>query len=636
MNAPESRPGPLARLWSRLRSRFVPRRRLGFTREVQVLLSAGLFLLLVLSTLTLFSYRNAIQLLIEERRVQAARTARRVAERISAGAPATADNLPRLAPEARGVILAAADGTRVAAGGLGSSKPLAPLPIDDRPEGALALGPGPELPGVVAGFAPLLVGGERHYVRVDLPAETLAAQQRTLPVLTAVVLGINAALALLLAAFLRHLLNPYRTLLERARRLGEPSDPRGDETAFLLSTFERAVEALERTAAAPVSTSPMEDARDVSRDEDIAALERTLTASLDSGLLLLNRTGEVLAVNPPGAEALSIASPPPGTPVEEVLAERPELLAVLRRAIDTRRGVRRRELSLDTPEGEITLGFSVHPLRREDTTVRGFLVLFTDLTEAQREEAESRLAESLARLGEMAAGVAHELRNSLATLRGYLGLLERRSESESMTPDLIEMRRETDHLQRVVDDFLAFARPGTARIEATRLATVVERAAADPVLDGVRVEIDGGDADEAVIRGDPQLLERAVRNLLHNAAEAERRADRSEGERSDTDRSDAREPPRVRVGLLRHESEVEVRIEDRGPGLPEEVRRRMFQPFTSGRQGGVGLGLALSHRIASLHGGRLRIEDRDGGGTRARLLLPIPDGRNVTGSSKSR
>jgi signal transduction histidine kinase len=252
----------------------------------------------------------------------------------------------------------------------------------------------------------------------------------------------------------------------------------------------------------------------------------------------------------------------------------------------------------------LTVGLTVHPLRRDDGEVRGLLVLFADLTEARRRAEEGRLAESLAQLGEMAGGVAHELRNGLATLRGYLTLIERRPDEDSIADFLSEIRGEADHLERVLQDFLSFARPGTARVQELSLVRLLQRAAADPALDGVAVRVAG---EDVVLRGDPQLLERAVRNLLHNAAQAEREAGR-------------RGPVEVAVAL--EPEGVEIAIEDRGPGLPEEIRARLFHPFATGRRGGVGLGLALAHRIVVLHGGRIRLDDRPGGGTRALLSFP--------------
>lgn len=255
------------------------------------------------------------------------------------------------------------------------------------------------------------------------------------------------------------------------------------------------------------------------------------------------------------------------------------------------------------------LGLTVHPLRRDDGSVRGWLVLFADLTEVQRRAGESRLAESLAQLGEMAGGVAHELRNSLATLRGYLTLIERRPDEESIADYLSEIRHEADHLERVLEDFLAFARPGTARFQELSLTQLARRTAADPALSGVEVRVSAAADTDVRLRGDSQLLERALRNLLHNAAQAEQEAG-------------GRGPIELSIDRLEGDDGVELAVADRGPGLAPEMRERLFHPFATGRRGGVGLGLALAHRIVTLHGGRIRLDDREGGGTRAVLTFP--------------
>jgi signal transduction histidine kinase len=446
-------------------------------------------------------------------------------------------------------------------------------------------------------------------VRIDLPAETLAAQVRALKVLTPSVLLLDAALVLLSLLFLRHLLAPYETLLASARHLGAGEGGQ-DELAFLQSVFERALQSLRQAEAGADS------------EGDLAALERTLSASLQSGLLLLDREGRMLALNDVGAALLGMdgtgAPPSPGTPLSDLLADQPELAALLASAIAEEREVNRQECTLRG--SAITLGLTVHPLRRRaDSTVRGYLVLFADLTGARQKAEESRLAESLAQLGEMAAGVAHELRNSLATLSGYLTLLERRPDPATAAGHLAEIRHETDQLARVLDDFLAFARPGTARPEELSLGRLLRRAAADPALAGLAVEL-AGDLDGVRLRGDPQLLERAFGNLLRNAAEAERAAGR-EG------------PVEVRVRRSDVPGEgVEVTIADRGRGVPPELRDRLFLPFATGRTGGVGLGLAVAQRVVNLHGGRIRLEDRPGGGTEARVSFPAerPDRTNRT------
>ncbi|MFL6235060.1 MAG: two-component system sensor histidine kinase NtrB [Thermoanaerobaculia bacterium] len=570
-----------------------PVRRLGLRREVLILLPVALLLLVVLSTFTLFSYRNAITLLAAERQQEAARVARAVADRLAALPAGTLPGPRELrepAPSARGVALIDAQGEAVAeigelpAGGLlkpaGGGRPVR------QPFG---VGPDDTSPDAVVGFAPLAGG---RFVRVDLPAGALARQRRSLAVLTVAVLSIDAGLAVLLLFFLRHLLVPWEMLLARARQVGGAALSGEDEIELLLGTFDRALAALAGRQGR-------------SAEDDIAALERTHSASLRSGLLLTDREGRVLALTPVGAALLGAELPEPGAPLGRVLAGQPELLDILSAAVAEGTAPQRQECAVQSGGEALTVGLTVHPLRRDDGEVRGLLVLFADLTEARRRAEEGRLAESLAQLGEMAGGVAHELRNGLATLRGYLTLIERRPDEDSIADFLSEIRGEADHLERVLQDFLSFARPGTARVRDLALVPLLQRAAADPALAGVEVRVEG---EDATLRGDPQLLERAVRNLLHNAAQAEREAGR-------------RGPVEVSVA---HDGEggVEVAIEDRGPGLPEEIRARLFHPFATGRRGGVGLGLALAHRIVVLHGGRIRLEDRPGGGTRALLTFP--------------
>jgi signal transduction histidine kinase len=571
-----------------------PARRLGLRREILILLPVALLLLVVLSTFTLFSYRNAIDLLAAERQQEAARLARAVADRV---ALAARDGVPgpltlrEPAPAARGVALLDSRGTVITAiGELPAGDLLAPA-AGRAVESPLGVGPDESSPDTISGFAPLGGAAGRRFVRVDLPAGSLATQRRSLTVLTLSVLSINAGLSVLLLFFLRHLLAPWETLLARAREVSGPAAGE-DEVAFLLGTFEQAVTALagRRTV-----------------EDDIAALERTLSSSLRSGLLLLDREGRVLALNAVGAGLLGVEPPEPGTPIAAALAGQPDLLEVLQPALAEGSAPQRQECTVRSGNETLTVGLTVHPLRRDDGEVRGYLVLFADLTAVQRRAEEVRLAESLAQLGEMAGGVAHELRNSLATLRGYLTLIERRPDEDSIADFLSEIRGEADHLERVLEDFLSFARPGTARFAEVPLGALLRRTAADPALAGFPVVFTPPPEGEVTLRGDPQLLERTVRNLLHNAAQAEREVGRSG-------------PVEVTMALT--PDGVEVAIDDRGPGLPEEIRARLFHPFATGRRGGVGLGLALAHRIVVLHGGRIRLDDRPGGGTQALLSFP--------------
>jgi PAS domain S-box-containing protein len=576
--------------------------RLGLRREVLTLLPLATLLLVLLSTFTLFSFRNAISSLAEARRSEAIRLARNAAESIPGQALPTAASLRQVAPVAQRLALMDAGGAVVASfGDFGAEDLLAPL-AGETLTASLGVGPGGSIPDAVAAFVPLSRRQQPLILRLDLSAAEIARQRRGLRTLAWVVLPINLLLTAYVLLFLKHILEPYETLLARARSAGVAgADETDDEIALLVSTFERAVEALK--------SSPFETA-----EADIAALQRTLAPSLESGLLLLDRGGEVLALNAVGAGLLGLAeNAGNGSDIATLLAPHPRLLQILQRAIERQRGAHRLEETIEIKGRDRILGLTVHALRRDDGSVRGFLVLFADLTESRRRADEERLASGLAQLGELAAGLAHELRNGLATLQGYLTLIDRRPDDGSIDDYVSEIRRESEHLGRVLEDFLAFARPETTRIEIVDLDQLVQRVAADPSLEGHPVTTAAPEQGRSRVRGDGQLLERAIRNLVLNAVQAERQRGRRGS---------------VEIRLREHSDGVDLTIEDRGAGLPDDIRDRLFQPFVTGRPDGVGLGLSMAHRIVTLHGGTLRLEDRAGGGTRT--IVAFPPGTIVT------
>lgn len=234
-----------------------------------------------------------------------------------------------------------------------------------------------------------------------------------------------------------------------------------------------------------------------------------------------------------------------------------------------------------------------------------------DLTEAYRRSREDQLAESLTQLGELSAGVAHEMRNSIATIKGYLELAQRDKKREMLDEYLEELRRESEQMHRVLEDFLSFARPGSVRLAEVDLLRVLMRALEDPALGGqpTRLTQEQREAFEGwTVAGDAQLLERALRNLLANAVAAQMRV--------------GRDKEALEVSLSRVGERIEVALRDHGEGIPPELLPRIFEPFVTGHPKGVGLGLALTRRIVLLHGGTVTLEPSPGGGTVARLSLP--------------
>jgi nitrogen fixation/metabolism regulation signal transduction histidine kinase len=580
--------------------RAVPK--IGFRREVLILVPATLLVVFILAVFTLRSYSNAVETFSEEARAEALGAARSAASKLArerAGAqwPPSSEWLEELAPKAESVILVGPRGETISvAGDAMEESPLLALE-GVVPTETVAIGPGGAAANRVIAFAPLGRSDERHYLRVDFAADALARQRRNVQILTVVVIGLGVGVGLLSTSFARHLLAPLDTLLERARA-AVPETSETDEIPFLLDTFDRALAAL---------------SRDHATDDDISLLGRALTPSLDCGLLLLSTQGRVLALNSMGRTLLGVEEPISGAAYDEVLDRCPEVTAVLARALAGEKVDPRTEVMVAGSAQPRSLGLTVHELRRESLEVRGYLVLFADTTDVQRRAEQRRLSESLAHMGELTAGIAHEMRNSLTSLRGYLSRAEKQTAESPLRQDLDEIRHEADHLKRILDDFLSFAQPGSVRMAEVSLERVVRRAASDLEMAGKAVSIQSSELDgkRALRRvwGDEQLLERALRNLLQNAAESEEEAGRSS--RALT----------VRIDLAAEAPTVVV--EDEGTGLHPEIERRLFVPFSSHKRQGIGLGLALARRILDLHGATLELENREGGGARASIRFPV-------------
>jgi two-component system sensor histidine kinase PilS (NtrC family) len=269
-------------------------------------------------------------------------------------------------------------------------------------------------------------------------------------------------------------------------------------------------------------------------------------------------------------------------------------------------------------------------LKNGDGTASGHVVIFQDVTEVVKMESELRRSERLAAIGELSASIAHEVRNPLAAISGSVQILRRRtgeSEDEGENGRLMEIViRETDRLNRLITDFLQYARPGPLRPETVTIGEAVE----DVVMmfDSVRptgVEVAVELEDGLQIDADPAQLRQLLWNLVLNASEA-----MPEGGTL-----------RIRTAMLPRETSqggaeirrngeldakpagwAEIVVADRGAGIPAEVRERIFDPFYTTKSNGSGLGLAAVHRIVEDHGGIVRLESEVGEGTTVRLKLP--------------
>jgi len=234
-----------------------------------------------------------------------------------------------------------------------------------------------------------------------------------------------------------------------------------------------------------------------------------------------------------------------------------------------------------------------------------------DITDIAELERRTRMAEKLAAVGTISAGLAHEIRNPLNAANLQLQLLERRVKKVSDDPKVLApldtVREEIQRLGALVSDFLTFARPTAINARPTNLCELIEHVASleRPVADEIGVTLlTSCEARDVPVEVDRQRIEQVLLNLLRNALEAVRGQDDG----------------RVEMTVLLDGAGARIVVQDNGPGIDDEVARRIFEPFFTTKETGTGLGMAIAHKIVDMHGGHLDIDGHDG----ARITLVLP------------
>jgi len=410
------------------------------------------------------------------------------------------------------------------------------------------------------------------------------------------VLGLAAAVAIL-SVILAYAVIRF---IAAARSLARGGPRAGGEAAFVTTAMEDALRDLRSQERAMKA-----------RAEASERLSGEIVESLTAGLLVVGLNREVRIINPAGRRMLRIAESASPDDHRRMLGE-PALSEVIDECLATKVPISRRAVRLpEARHGATHLGVTVSPLFDNNADLHGVICLFTDLTAVKALEEQLRLKESLATVGELTAGIAHEFRNGLATIHGYSKLIDLNALPPNYRNYVEGIRAEAESLSQVVTNFLQFARPAQLTLAPVDLRAICERTAEELRTEARTL---GGDitvrGEFGSLEGDEVLLRQAFSNLLRNAVEA---------------CTGASLAPVVVIQSEIDQAQQMMRIvvDDNGPGIKPEQRDQVFRPFFTSKRNGTGLGLALVQKIIVFHNGRITIGTSPLGGASLQVSLPI-------------
>ena len=455
---------------------------------------------------------------------------------------------------------------------------------------------------------PIPAGAGGSLLVLTLERPNLAYLDDSRRLLMVVFIGSLLVVGLVYILLAKFIFSPFRRLKETAEQAGRPMTNDSDETEAVIEEYERVIRQLTQTRAELISLN-----EEVSRRADSLELfNRYLMDSSRSGIVTLDHDGKVAAVNDIAISMLGFddADKFIGFPYGQLFADCGPLIRDIEQALHEDEGWGYHEYADPTSDRvEISLGVTLTDIRDSDRKTTGLFLMINDLTEVSRLRHELESRKRLAALGEMAGGLAHQIRNSLGAIGGYGALLKKRLKRDGLPSDQAEqLLDETHEAGELITRFLSFARPFEYSAELVDLGQLVGES-----LESFRVRDDNEQVtlrtvlpSGVKVQADPILFKQAIGNLVNNAID-----------------SYGSEGGEVEVRVETEANRALIKISDQGCGIPAEKVDQIFTPFFSSRPSGTGLGLSLVAKILDLHSGHVSVQSVVGQGSQFTLSLPL-------------
>ncbi|HEX6083063.1 MAG TPA: ATP-binding protein [Thermoanaerobaculia bacterium] len=346
---------------------------------------------------------------------------------------------------------------------------------------------------------------------------------------------------------------------------------------------------------------------------ELRALNQNVVESIPSGLITLTSFGTASFINPAGANILR-AEPMSflGRHISELGFFTTEQWNSAREELAGGAVVRQEVEHTDATGHSRHIGFAVSPLFTLEGKFSGYTVIFQDLTDVKKLEAEVRLKDRMAAVGELSAGIAHEIRNPLAAIAGSVQVLKK---SQSLTPQeqrlMSIVLKESERLNKSISDFLRFVRPQEKRTMEFDVAASISETL-DLLANSAELTEDHEIRREIVppsflLAGDADQIRQVFWNLARNAVAAMAKGGV------------------LTVRTIVDDDAYHIVFHDSGRGMSQADLQRLFQPFRTNFPSGTGLGMAISYRIVQEHGGKIDVASREGEGTTITVTLPLPN-----------
>jgi PAS domain S-box-containing protein len=449
------------------------------------------------------------------------------------------------------------------------------------------------------------------FVRIETRGHYLGVLDK-ISRLDAIFRGVGILLAVFLTfVLINAILRPYRLMRKKAEGARMKPTRDDEDTDFVVNVFSSTIEELRK------KEKLLEELYKGSerKAEKLSYFNQYILKSISNGVIICDVEGKIVSFNPAAQRILGyLTAEVKGRKYTETFEGNDLVFKLLDGILKDEKIHSGMEAEFRRKDGQkVWLGISSSFIKDESGAKLGAVLFFTDMTDLKKLQKEMATTEKMASLGQMSAGLAHELRNSMSTIWGFGKLLKKSLESNHPMMEAVEMIVNESHAtEEMLQRFLTFAKPMELAPGEVMLKDVIQESlgAIKGTLKAIKVKLE---AKEEIpwISGDPLLLKQCFQNLFQNSIDAMPRG----GELFiNIEKS---------IGSKAEKDFLTVQISDTGEGISQDELERVFLPFHSSKEKGVGLGLSLVRKIIDLHQGRIEIQSKPQMGTTFKIYLPL-------------